>query len=216
MKRLKEIELRLKEIAKELENEKADVKALNEETNSLIEERNKILEDIEARKKLLENISQNHSVGTVVKDFSVEQNQNRTVEDEKIYKRAFLKKLLGEELTDEETRAYTHTTANTGQVIPKELQDKIYSTMEEKHPLLKDVQVLRTGAVVSIVKHTTIVAGDAKSVNEGETNDDEQNTFVNVELTGKDFSKHVEFSYRLGKMAIPAFEAYLVKELQIE
>ena len=85
--------------------------------------------------------------------------------------------------------------------------------MEEKHPLLADVQILRTGTVLQIVKHVSIDEGDAKQVAEGEANEDEKNTFVNVSLSGKDFSKHVDFSYRLGKMAIPAFEEYLVTEI---
>lgn len=129
------------------------------------------------------------------------------------YKNAFLKNLLGVELTESEKTAYVHTTVNTDAVIPEELQNKIYSNMEESHPLLKDVQVLRTGAVITIAKHTAIVAGDAKEVAEGEANDDEENTFVNVSLSGKDFSKHIDFSYRLGKMAIPAFEQYLITEI---
>lgn len=129
------------------------------------------------------------------------------------YKNAFLKNLLGVELTESEKTAYVHTTVNTDAVIPEELQNKIYSNMEESHPLLKDVQVLRTGAVITIAKHTAIVAGDAKQVAEGEANADEENTFVNVSLSGKDFSKHIDFSYRLGKMAIPAFEQYLITEI---
>lgn len=209
MNRLKEIELRLNEIKMELENESADIAALQKETDELIAERTALLEKAEQRKALLAKVAQNHSSGTVVRTFETPEKENV----EEVYKRAYLKDLLGEELTNEERTAFTHTTQNTGQVIPKELQNKIYSQMEEQHPILKDVQILRTGAVISIVKHTAIAAGDAKSVDEGAANDDEKNTFVNVDLTGKDFSKHVEFSYRLGKMAIPAFEAYLVKEI---
>lgn len=141
------------------------------------------------------------------------QSEARTSADKTEYRTAFLKTLLGEKLSEAETRAFTHTTANTAQVMPEDLQNKIYSTMEEAHPLLADVQILRTGAVISIVKHTAIVAGDAKVVAEGVANDDEENTFVNVTLSGKDFSKHVDFSYRLGAMSIPAFEQYLVKEI---
>lgn len=209
MNRLKEIELRLNAIKAELENENADIVALQKETDELIAERTALLEKAEQRKALLDKVAQNHSSGTMVRTFETPEKENA----EEVYKRSYLKDLLGEELTAEERAAYTHTTENTGQVIPRELQNKIYSQMEEQHPLLKDVQVLRTGAVISIVKHISIEQGDAKKVNEGEANDDEKNVFVNVELTGKDFSKHVEFSYRLGKMAIPAFEAYLVKEI---
>ena len=148
--------------------------------------------------------------GGKVVDSTAKKDDNVNMVD---YKNAFLKSLLGVELTESEKTAYVHTTVNTDAVIPKELQNKIYSNMEESHPLLKDVQVLRTGAVITIAKHTAIVAGDAKEVAEGVANDDEENTFVNVSLSGKDFSKHIDFSYRLGKMAIPAFEQYLITEI---
>ena len=129
------------------------------------------------------------------------------------YRNAFLKKMTGQELTEIEERAYVHTTANTAAVLPAELQNKIYSNMEEQHPILRDVQILRSGVAISIVKHTAIVDGDAKVVAEGVANDDEQNTFVEVVLAGKKFSKHVDFSYELEAMALPAFQSYLVNEL---
>lgn len=207
--RLSEIENRLKEIKAELEKEDADIDALNKETNDLLTERKKILEDIETRDTILKNIA-NEEIGVEVRSFKEEVAPSV---DKDLVKRAFLKNLLGEELTKEERVAFVHTTENTEAVVPTELQNQIYSYMEEKHPLLADVNVLRTGVVMSFVKHTAIVQGDAKEVGEAEANDDEQNTFVNVTLSGKDFSKHVDFSYRLGKMAIPAFETYLVKEI---
>lgn len=211
---LKEIEKRMLEIKEELENENADIEALRTETEELIEKRNKLIEDAEERKKLLDNIAK-QNFGVSIRTFKDEEEEKRVKAgyDSEEYRSAFLKNLIGLPLTEEEERAFVHTTENTGQVIPKELQNKIYSTMEEVHPLLKDVNVLQTGTVISIVKHTAIVAGDAKNVAEATANDDEQNTFVNVDLTGQDISKHVDFSYRLGKLAIPAFEQYLVKEL---
>ena len=211
MNRLKEIEMRLAAIAKELEGDTADITKLQSETDALIAERKEIIEKNEQRSALLDTIAQNH-VGETIREFGDESKKDRVKTDE-MYKRAFLKNLLNEEMTQEERAAFIHTTENTDAVIPTDLQDKIYATMEEKHPLLKDVQVLRTGTVISIVKHASIGQGDAKEVSEGQANDDEQNTFVNVTLSGKDFSKHVDFSYRLGKMAIPAFEKYLVTEI---
>ena len=211
--RLTEIELRLKAIIEESKVEGANLEQLTEERNSLVTERDNILGDIEKRKSLLNTVVNANNLD-VIKDF---QNNEKRSDDKKEtdinYRNAFLKNLLGEQLTEVEERAFVHTTVNTEQVIPEELQNKIYSTMEEAHPILADVQVLRTGTVITIVKHTAIVAGDAKIVAEGVANDDEQNTFVNVSLNGKDFSKHVDFSYRLGKMSIPAFEQYLVKEI---
>lgn len=217
MNRLKEIEVRLKQIMGLLEQDDADFQALKMEADALMEERASLLKVEEFRKELLNKVS--NGAGEIVQQFveSVESKRKlgkRTEMDEDpMYRTAWLKTLLNYELTAEERAAYTHTTENTGAVVPKQLLDRIYSTMEEKHPILADIQTLRTGAVISISKHTAIVKGDAKAVAEGAANDDEQNTFVEVTLSGKDYSKTVKFSYRLGKMAIPAFQSYLEKEL---
>ena len=222
LKRLQEIVDELKGLQETLSSdEEVQVDEVEEKSNKLIEEKRSIesqlkdLEDAKAkRNKLLNDIAEGRK-GIVIKEFNTteEKGEERQMNADKLYRSAFLKDLLGQKLTEAEERAFVHTTENTEVVVPEELQNKIYSTMEEKHPILADIQYLRTGAVLSIVKHTEIVDGDAKEVAEGVANDDEQNTFVNVTLAGKDFSKHVDFSYRLGNMAIPAFEDYLVKEI---
>lgn len=216
MNRLEEIQKRMAAIGTEIEQEDSNLDELETELESLKEERKGIMAKAEQRKKLTGDIANMKDV-TVIEKFEDKEERGQVKEDLTAqsveYRNAFLKTLIGEELNEVEKRAFIHTTENTGAVIPEELQNKIYSTMEESHPLLKDVQVLRTGAVISIAKHVSIDAGDAAVVGEGVANADEQNTFVNVTLSGKDFSKHVDFSYRLGKMAIPAFEQYLVKEI---
>lgn len=194
------------------EMELEELKAVNEERTSLESMRTDYEENGKALAEKRKAIAEDETI-PVIKKFE-DKPEERKMENLNVeYRNAFLKNLLGEELSDVEQRAFVHTTDNTGAVVPEETLNKIYSTMEEAHPILKDVQILRTGAVISIAKHTAIVAGDAAIVAEGVANDDEQNTFVNVTLSGKDFSKHVDFSYRLGKMAIPAFEQYLVKEI---
>lgn len=214
--RLEEINKRMAAIGEEIGKEGANLDALNVEVDELKEERQAILDTAEKRKSLMDEVANMANV-TVLEKHKEERGAEKVEKefgaDSKEYRNAFLKTLLGERLTDVEERAYLHTTENTEAVIPKELQNKIYSTMEEQHPILQDIQILRTGTVLSIVKHVSIDEGDAKVVAEGDANVDEKNTFVNVSLTGKDFSKHVDFSYRLGKMAIPAFEEYLVKEI---
>ena len=223
LKRLGEIADELKGFQEELskdDDEEVNVDEIEEKSEKLLEERKELLvqkAEIEAtkekRNKLLDDIAQGRK-GIVIKEAEKEKGEERKMnEDNTLYRSAFLKDLLGQKLTEAEERAFVHTTENTEVVVPEELQNKIYSTMEEKHPILADIQYLRTGAVISIVKHTAIVAGDAKEVAEGVANEDEENTFVNVSLAGKDFSKHIDFSYRLGKMSIPAFETYLVNEL---
>lgn len=216
MNRLEEIQKRMAAIGTEIEQEDSNLDELETELGGLKEERGNIMAKAEQRKKLTGDIASMEGV-KVIEKFEGKEERKQVTNELTVksveYRNAFLKRLIGEELNEVEKRAFTHTTANSDAVMPEELQNKIYSTMEEAHPLLKDVQVLRTGAVISIVKHVSIVAGDAAVVGEGVANVDEQNTFVNVSLSGKDFSKHVDFSYRLGKMSIPAFEQYLVKEI---
>jgi len=212
---LKDLIARLAELTIEVRDatDIETVEALGVEKKELLE-RKAELDELEKRKQGALDIEEGKVDFEVIRQLKGELIMPEIKGTESIeYKSAFLKSLLGEEMTIEERTLFTHTTANTEVVMPTELQNMIYSTMEEAHPLLADVQVLRTGAVISIVKHTAIVAGDAAVVAEGIANDDEENTFVNVTLSGKDFSKHVDFSYRLGKMAIPAFEQYLVKEI---
>ena len=215
MNRLEEIEKRLNTIRQEIEADGADLDALGTEIDELQEERKGINDRAEQRKNTLDKIANMPMPNVIEKqeERGAEQMPELLGVDSKEYRNAFLKNLIGEKLTEVEERAFVHTTANTEAVIPTDLQNKIYSQMEEKHPLLADVQILRTGTVLQIVKHVSIDEGDAKQVAEGEANEDEKNTFVNVSLSGKDFSKHVDFSYRLGKMAIPAFEDYLVTEI---
>lgn len=216
MNRLEEIQKRMAAIGTEIEQEDSNLDELETELGGLKEERGNIMAKAEQRKKLTGDIASMEGVKVIEKFEEKEERKqvaNELTAGSVEYRNAFLKRLIGEELNEVEKRAFTHTTANSDAVMPEELQNKIYSTMEEAHPLLRDVQVLRTGAVISIVKHVAIVAGDAAVVGEGVANVDEQNTFVNVSLSGKDFSKHVDFSYRLGKMSIPAFEQYLVKEI---
>lgn len=207
-----QIETRKTEILDLLDNGKdVDMKALNEEVDALELRNKEIKESVETRNKLVEDVIKNGNVISKKEDNKMEKREFGIESVE--YRNAFLKKMTGQELTEIEERAYVHTTANTAAVLPAELQNKIYSNMEEQHPILRDVQILRSGVAISIVKHTAIVAGDAKVVAEGVANDDEQNTFVEVVLAGKKFSKHVDFSYELEAMALPAFQSYLVNEL---
>lgn len=207
-----QIETRKTEILDLLDNGKdVDMKALNEEVDALELRNKEIKESVETRNKLVKDVIENGNVISKKEDNKMEKREFGIESVE--YRNAFLKKMTGQELTEIEERAYVHTTANTAAVLPAELQNKIYSNMEEQHPILRDVQILRSGVAISIVKHTAIVAGDAKVVAEGVANDDEQNTFVEVVLAGKKFSKHVDFSYELEAMALPAFQSYLVNEL---
>lgn len=214
MNRLQEIEARLAAIRTELESEGADIDALEREVNDLKDERKKLLDAAEKRSKIISDIT--GGAGTPIPGI-ISPKEERKMEvytvASKEYRSAFLKNLVGAELSVEERAAFTHTTANTTAPLPTTMLNEIWDLVSKKHVIMGDIKTYRTGTILEVVKHTAIVQGKAKNVAEGVANDDEQNTMVKVTLSGKDFSKHVIISYAMAAMSIDALEAYLITEI---
>lgn len=211
MNRLQEIEARIAQIAIDLEAEGADIDALTREYDGLVEERKGIQAAEQRRAELRNKVAGGEGITT--RRFGEQEPTVQLGADSAEYRSAFLKDLMGRELTKEERAAFTHTTQNTGAVVPTTMITNIWNMMEEQHQILGDVTIYRTGTVIEILKHTEIKQGDAKIVAEAEANDDEQNTFVKVTLSGKDFSKHIDISYALDRMSVEGFENYLTNEI---
>lgn len=212
--RKEEIEVRMAEISKELDGESISEERLSELESEVraLKEQKEVLLGIEERRKTMKEMTKDG--GTVVrafKDDDAEERKYDSMSDE--YRRAFLKSLTGEELTREERAAFVHTTQSTPNVMPKTMLNSIWSLVEEQHSIMGDITKYTTGTVIEVVKHTEVKAGDAKAVAENAANDDEENTFVKVTLSGKDFSKSVDISYAMERMSIDALEQYLVKEI---
>lgn len=207
--RLAAIEERRSAIATELESETADLDALGEEVRGLNDEYSTL--QAEKRSILLSEVS--GGAGTVTRSFQPSAQPPVYNAASPEYRSAFLKNLLGEELSKEERAAFVHTTANSGNVLPTTMLDRIWDLVSTEHSIMGDITVYRTGTILEVVKHTAIAAGAAKVVLENAANDDEQNTFVKVTLSGKDFSKHVDISYAMERMSLDALEQYLTSEI---
>ena len=209
---LKDIEERMSAIGAELETEDSDVDALEKEVRSLKERKSELEQAAEKRAGLMSEIISGS--GHTVKRFAPEKQEKCEYgPNSKEYRNAFLKNLLGQEMTKEERAAFVHTTANTSAVLPTTMLNQIWDLVSEQHAIMGDVTIYRTGTILEVVKHTAITQGAAKTISENTANDDEQNTFAKVTLSGKDFSKHVDISYAMERMSIDALEQYLVQEI---
>lgn len=209
---LKDIEERMSAIGAELETEDSDVDALEKEVRSLKERKSELEQAAEKRAGLMSEIIS--GAGHTVKRFAPEKQEKCEYgPNSKEYRNAFLKNLLGQEMTKEERAAFVHTTANTSAVLPTTMLNQIWDLVSEQHAIMGDVTIYRTGTILEVVKHTAITQGAAKTISENTANDDEQNTFAKVTLSGKDFSKHVDISYAMERMSIDALEQYLVQEI---
>lgn len=208
---MEDIEKRYAEINVEMDKPEADIDALTEEVRNLKERKTELEKAAEKRRKLKADVSEK---GTTVRKFTDPEERKETPgADSKEYRNAFLKNLLGMDMSREERAAFVHTTQNTGNVLPTTMLNQIWDLVSKQHSIMGDITIYRTGTILEVIKHTAIAQGAAKTVAENAANDDEQNTFVKVTLSGKDFSKHVDISYAMQRMSIDALEKYLVAEI---
>lgn len=209
---INEIEARMAEIATEMNNDGADIDALTEEVRKMNERKETLKKDAEKRQALRNAVAD--GAGKTVRTFDEEKREKVEYDAASPeYRRAFMKNLLGEEMTAEERAAWVHTTANTTAVLPTTMLNNIWDLVSSQHSIMGDITIYRTGTIIEVVKHTAIAQGDAATVNENAANDDEKDTFVKVTLSGKDFSKHVDVSYAMERMSIDALESYLTNEI---
>ena len=136
------------------------------------------------------------------------------------YRTAFFKMLQKREneMTAEERTAYVTVTGDstnhTGYLLPTQTVNKIWDMIQEQHSIVRDIDMYRdTNCTLEFPIRASITQGDAADVNEGAANDDEENVWGVLTLSGQDISKHIDISYKMMKMSIPAFEAYIINEI---
>ena len=152
--------------------------------------------------------------------------ENQTDSKQKIYENAWAKVMMGKSsgLSKEEKdvfdktntdfhNAYTHTTENTGILIPETVVAGIFKRAEEMYPFFGDAKKYNIKGKLTIKKHTSIEAGDANWYLESEVVADEQNTFGNLTLDGYELAKAITVSWKLKSMAVSEFIPYIINEL---
>lgn len=218
MNRIEEIDKRLSEIKAELDGD-CDVDALEKEVRGLKEERKTLMDMLEKRKQLQNEVA--NGAGEVIRGFKPETEEKRYDASSPEYKTAWLKnmamdsrgkKLFGD-LTKEERAAFTFTTANTGEVVPTEIMNRIVSLVDNDSPMYDDSFKSNLVYGFEIPRLKSIDAGDAKNVTEGVANDDEQDTFDSIALPGVEIKKHIVMSRKMQFQSIQAFEDWVVTHL---
>ena len=119
--RLTAIDERRTAIAAEIETDGADLDALGEEVRALNEEHGRL--QAEKRSILLEEVS--GGAGNQVRSFHAPTARTYDASSPE-YRTAFLKNLLGVDLTNEERAAFVHTTTNTPNVLPTTMLTQIW------------------------------------------------------------------------------------------
>lgn len=133
------------------------------------------------------------------------------------YATAWAKSMMGQSLTADESaivakvNAYTHTTENTGIVIPETVAAGIWDQVEELYPLWADVQktYVKGNYTVPISKSNT----DAAWYDEATATADAEETFTELALTGCELSRAITVSWKLREMAIADFIPFIQRKL---
>lgn len=209
--RINEINARLAAIQNEIDTATGEaLAALEAEVAALTAERTQIMNEAQTRQQLRNNIAAGLINGTPLEP---DQDENRTFTlASEEYRSAFLKHLRGDDMNDNEKRAFTYLTANTTAPLPEVMQNRIIDLIGEAHPIVADVDTLHSGTSISVPVAKSINADAGKS-EEGADSNDLQIIFENVDLSGEDYTADVEMSYKMAHMAIPAFENYLIEKI---
>lgn len=134
------------------------------------------------------------------------------------YKNAWAKTLMGKQLNSEENRifalvneAYTHTTQNTGLVIPKTVTAGIWEMAGEIYPYFDDISKTYVNGVLTMIQEDT--SSDAKWYDEATKTEDGKETFKEYTLSGCELSRAITVSWKLKEMAIDDFIPYIQRKM---
>ncbi|MFS8631162.1 MAG: phage major capsid protein, partial [Bacillales bacterium] len=215
-KRMKEIEERKLEIRKMLEEDNGELNLdeLEEELRALDEEKQKL----EKRAKIAEGIQAGEvKANTIPKpQGEPEERKFEGMERDEIlstpeYRSGYLKRLQGKMLTEAEERALTTAGDSAGAAVPTETLNMIIDKLRQTSALFPRVNVSYVPGNMSLVVANAKNAAQWKK--EGADGTPEDDTVVEVNLTGYELIKLVEISAAAQAMTISAFEAYIASEI---
>lgn len=208
-----------------------EISGASEERLSEMEEESRAInerrEELRAAAKKAEEERQAVANGTAADIAKIKDKGEITMEKEirynassEEYRRAWLKnlavqggkKLFGE-LTEEERTAFTFTTANTDEVVPTVIKNQIIELVQSMAPMYDDATKSNMTQGFGIPRHKTIEQGDAAVVTEGTANDDEEDTFDLLPISGAEIKKHVVITRKMKWQSIDAFQSWVVKHI---
>lgn len=215
--RLQEIEKRLAEIKNEIttrgaELTAAEIDAFEKEVNELTEERNAITATAEKRSALLANIAAgNGENGRVIRSFASVQTEDEEKRFKRSYRNAFIKRLMGRTLTEQEQRDFSSAADSAGAVIPEETENLIVTKIKEIGSLIDEITLLQIAGSVKFAVEGTVA--DASQHTENGAISASSDTLVTVSLAGYEICKLVRISATVKTMSVNAFEVWLSEML---
>ena len=206
---IEEIKARKAEIKAEMEAEGTTEERLAEletEVDNLNAEERAILEAAEERKALEQEVIKTVSNDTI--NFKTEEKDTMDINSIE-YRNAWLAKLQGKKLTEEQERAYAASDA--ANAIPTIVADKMLEKMKKLAPMLSEITLMQVPGNLKFVVEGTRNAASKHTENSAVTA--AADTVVTVTLGAIEFMKVIGISKTASAMSADGFEAYLVDML---
>lgn len=140
--------------------------------------------------------------------------------DSSTYREAFFNRLMGNEVTNEQERAFTTvnpntqntmTGASTPVVVPTTTSSKIWRKVGELYPFYQDCFKMSVKGNFELIKEKT--SPDAKWYDEETATEDGEEDLEKYQLTGCELARAIDVSWKLKKMSMDDFENYIVEKM---
>lgn len=157
--------------------------------------------------------------GNIV-DQTEEKNQEELNVDSNAYREAFFNKLMGNEVTNEQERAFMNVNpklqnALTGEstpiVVPTTTSSKIWRKVGELYPFYQDCFKMSVKGNFELIKEKT--SSDAKWYDEATPTEDGNEELEKYQLTGCELARSIDVSWKLKKMSMDDFENYIIEKM---
>lgn len=220
---IKEELLALQEAEKLLEDKINDLENKDEESNdepsNEDENQDTPPEDEESlinEKSLIKNQNKKFEKRKVETMKIIKKDEEKDMEEKNIletkeYRSAFLKRLQGKELNEEEKRAMTTAQSSVGSAIPTTTLNRIDEKLRQTSALYNEVEVLNIGGYLSIPKEKA--TNEASWVEENKESTDVDDTLDAVNFAAYKLIRTISITAEVEAMSIDAFEDYIVKKL---
>lgn len=224
---IEDIETRAGQIRGTIENDpEADITKLNIEIEGLNQAKENIKdkEQESMNKENQEQRSYNPITGTQIKGQHEISSDNIFSSPE--YRSAFFKQMLGQNLTEVETRAFNmamaqqdaehradsfSSSSNSSAVLPEQTLNEVIKKARTQGGLIGHVRSFNIPTKISIPIGTP--TAKAEWHEEGAKVDSENPTTASVQFEGNEIIKVFSISVKAKTMSISAFESYLIEEL---
>lgn len=149
-----------------------------------------------------------------------EKNQEELNVDSNVYREAFFNKLMGNEVTNEQERAFMNVNpklqnALTGEstpiVVPTTTSSKIWRKVGELYPFYQDCFKMSVRGNFELIKEKT--SSDAKWYDEATPTEDGNEELEKYQLTGCELARSIDVSWKLKKMSMDDFENYIIEKM---